>query len=101
MNATTNTALRPLELTVWDQATIDRLKELDNKWSRSIHLWFAWVKEGDIIDFFVDYIDSFNEVERKFSEVPRKRRLEEIPIEIKMLFVEKGMMCMEPDKMAK
>jgi hypothetical protein len=30
-NTSTNTALRPLELVVWDQSTVDRLKELDNK----------------------------------------------------------------------
>jgi hypothetical protein len=37
----TNIALRPLESVVWDQATIDRLKELDNKWDQSIVFWFS------------------------------------------------------------
>jgi hypothetical protein len=30
---TTNTSLRPQEPLVWDQVMIDRLKELDNKWT--------------------------------------------------------------------
>jgi hypothetical protein len=47
----------------------------------------------------VEYIDSFSEAERKFMEGPRKRLLEEIPLWIKMLFMEKGLMCMEPDRM--
>jgi hypothetical protein len=38
------------------------------------------VKEGYIIEFVVEYIDSFSEDERKFTEGPRKRLLEEIPL---------------------
>jgi hypothetical protein len=34
---TTNTALRPLEPVVWDEVTLDRLKALDNKWTRAIN----------------------------------------------------------------
>jgi hypothetical protein len=77
------------------------MKALDNKWAQAIDFWFARVKEGHIIDFFVEYTDSFSEAERKFSEGPRKRLLEEIPLWIKMLFVEKGLMCMEINMMAK
>jgi hypothetical protein len=59
---------------------IDRLKELDKKWNRAIDFWFGWVKEGYIIDFIFDYIDSFTEAERNFMEGPRKMLLEEIPL---------------------
>jgi hypothetical protein len=38
------------------------------------------VKEGYIIDFIVEYIDSFREAKRKFVEGPRKRMLEDIPL---------------------
>jgi hypothetical protein len=72
---------------------------VDNKWARAIDFWFNWVKEGYIVEFTIEYNDSFSEAERKFVEGPRKRLLEEIPLWIKMLFVEKGMMCMEPDRM--
>jgi hypothetical protein len=57
------------------------------------------VKEGYIVEFSIEYSDSFSEAERKFEEGPRKWMLEEIPLWIKMLFVEKIMMCMEPDRM--
>jgi hypothetical protein len=57
------------------------------------------VKEGCTIEFVVEYIDSLSEDEINFTEVPRKRSLEEIPLCINMLFMEKGVMCMDPDRM--
>jgi hypothetical protein len=36
----TNSSLWPLEPVVWDQATLDRLKTLDNKWTQAIDFWF-------------------------------------------------------------
>jgi len=58
------------------------------------------VKEGYIIEFSIEYNDSLNEAKRKFMEGPRRSLSEEIPHWIKMLFVEKGLMHMEPDRMA-
>jgi hypothetical protein len=57
------------------------------------------VKDRYIVEFTIEYIESFSEAERKFVDDPRKRLLEDIPMWIKMLFLEKGMMCMEPDRM--
>jgi hypothetical protein len=57
------------------------------------------VKEGYSIDFVVEYNDSFSKAKRKFVKGPQKRMLEEISLWIKMLFMEKGLMCMEPDRM--
>jgi hypothetical protein len=88
----TNIDLRTQEPLVWDQITLDRMKALDNKWTRAIDFWFSWVKEDYIIEFVVEYIDSFSEVERNFVEGPRKRMLEEISVWIKMLLMEKGLM---------
>jgi hypothetical protein len=48
----------------------------------------------------VEYIDSFNEAERKFADGMRKWMSEEITLSIKMLFMEKGFMCMDPNQMA-
>jgi hypothetical protein len=50
------------------------------------------VKVDYVIEFFVEYSDSFNEVERKFIEGHQKTILEEIPLWIKMVFVNKGVM---------
>jgi hypothetical protein len=74
---------------------------LDNKWTQAIEFWFSRVKEGYIIEFAALYTDSFNEVERKFIEGLRKQMLEEILLWIKMLFIEKGIMHMELERMDK
>jgi len=66
-----STAL-PMEPIVWDQAKLDSLKMLDNKWTWAIDFWFARVKERYIIEFVVKYSDSFSEDEAKFEEGPRK-----------------------------
>jgi hypothetical protein len=58
-------------------------------------------RKGTLFYFFIEYNDSFNDVEINFAEGPQKNLLEEIPFWIKMLFVEKGLMQMEPDRMAK
>jgi hypothetical protein len=57
------------------------------------------VKEGYIIEFSIEYNDSFSNIERNFANIHRKRLLEEIPLWIKMLFVENGLNYMDPDKM--
>jgi hypothetical protein len=62
-------------------------------------LWFECVKEGYIVEFSIECSESFSSVERKFAAGPRRRLLEEIPLWIKMLFMEKGIMCMEHNRM--
>jgi hypothetical protein len=94
-----NSAAFLVEPIVWDKAKLDSLKVLDNKWTRDIDIWFTRVKEGYIIDFVVEYSDSLSEGERKFEEGPRKQMLEEFPLWIKMLFIERIMMHMDPDRM--
>jgi hypothetical protein len=76
----TNSIVWPLEPVVWEQATLKRLEALDNKWTQAIDFLFYQVKEGYIIEFTIDYIDSFSEGERKFMKASRKRMLEEIPL---------------------
>jgi hypothetical protein len=76
----TNSALWPLDPLVWDQVILYRLKALDNKWNKAIDLLFTQVKEGYIIEFPMEYSDSFSEAERKFAKGMRKQMLEEIPL---------------------
>jgi hypothetical protein len=59
------------------------------------------VKEGYNIDFTIKYRNSFSEAETKFEEGPRKHMLKYIMLWIKILFVERIIMHMEPEKMAK
>jgi hypothetical protein len=54
------------------------------------------VKEGYIVEFSIECSEYFNNVERKFVFDPRRRLLEEIPLWVKMLFIEKGIMHMDP-----
>jgi hypothetical protein len=89
-----------VEPIVWDQTKLDILKVIYITCTPAIDFWFARVKEGHIIEFSIEYSDSFNEVARKFKEGPRKRMLEEIPLWIKMLFMEIIMRHMETDRMA-
>jgi hypothetical protein len=58
------------------------------------------VKEGYIIEFTIEYSDSLSEAKRNFEEGPRKKMLEENPLWIKMLFVERRMIHMDPNRMA-
>jgi hypothetical protein len=94
-----NSILFPLEPILWDQATLDSLKVLDKKWTQYIDFWFSPVKEGYIIEFVIEYSDSLSEVKRKFEESPRKWNLEEIPLWIKILFMARRMIHMDPDRM--
>jgi len=87
-----NSAALPVEPIVWDQAKLDSLKVLDKKWTRAIDFWLDRMKEGHIINFFIEYNDSFNKAKRKFEEGQKKRMLEKIPLWIKMLFIERRMM---------
>jgi hypothetical protein len=95
-----NSVVLLVETIVWDQNKLDILKVIYNKCTQAIEFWFTRVKEGHIIEFSIEYSDSFNEVARKFKEGPIKRMLEEIPLWIKMLFMERIMMHMETERMA-
>jgi hypothetical protein len=73
------------------------LEYVDNKWFKSIDFSFDCVKEGYIGEFVIECTRSFNSVEINFAANPRRKLLEEIPLWIKMLLMEKGLMCMEHD----
>jgi hypothetical protein len=72
---------------------------VDKKWAITINFLFDSVKKGYIVDFSIECNKSFNGVERKFVASPKGGLLEEIPLWIKMLFLEKGMKHMELDRM--
>ena len=77
----------------------DSLKNIENKWIRGIDFWFERVKEGYIIQFDVEYNESFDFVNENFETKPRKILIIEIPTWIKMVFVQNGIVHMEPDMM--
>jgi hypothetical protein len=57
------------------------------------------LKEECIIEFVVEYRDCFRKAKRNFEEGPRKWMLEEIPLWIKMLFIGRRMMHMDPNRL--
>jgi hypothetical protein len=65
------TTLLPSEPIIWDQAKLDSLTSLYKKWIWAIDFYFSQVKEGYIVEFDIEYSDSFSEVERKFEQCPR------------------------------
>ena len=71
-----NSTVFPVDPIFLDKATLYSLKALDKKWTRAIDFWFARVREGYIIEFVVEYNNSFSEAERKFEECPGKWMLE-------------------------
>lgn len=79
---------------VWDTERIKRLKCIYNYLSRDIDFWFEKVIEGYIIKFSIEYNESFSCVEEKFNAGLINHMLKEIPLWIKMLLLEKGLMNM-------
>jgi len=72
---------------------------VDNEWAIAVKFWFKRVKEGYIFKFVIDCTESFNNAERKFVVIPRRRLLEKNTLWIKMVFIEKGLMFIDPDRM--
>ena len=52
---------------------LDSLMELDNKWTWAIDFWFSRVKEGYIVEFVIEYSDSFSKAERVLKKVQERR----------------------------
>ena len=84
---------------MWTEEKIEELKIIDNKWSRVNDVLFLHVKEGYIIKFIVEAIESYSLVEETFEVGPRKSFLERILLWLKIRFVEKGLMKMNPNEM--
>ena len=57
------------------------------------------MKELYIIEFDIEYIESYSQVEEKYKAIPRKRFSEKIPLLLKMIFIEKEIMTMNPNSM--
>jgi hypothetical protein len=57
------------------------------------------VKEGYIVEFANECNESFNNAKRKIATSHIKKLLEESPLCINMLFMEKSLICMDSDRM--
>ena len=83
------------------EGALNKLRSVDNRWSRAVDFWFKSIKEGYIVEFTIEYNNSFSVAERKLTKGPRGRYLELLPLWIKKLLCDKGMMSLQSDSMAK
>ena len=86
------------EPTFWNSELIQLLKEVDNRASRDVKVWLDSILEGYIIEFIVDTVKYYINIEREFFKGPRGRFLLSLQLSIKMLICEKGILKMNFDK---
>ena len=78
---------RPTE---WTPELIQRLERTNNFVSRIVDFWLNSVLEGFVIEFAVDMLKAYSEVERYFCKGYHGKYLNSLSLWIKMLLCEKG-----------
>jgi hypothetical protein len=84
---------------VWDQEVVTQLKYLDNKWARAIDFGLNELKKDTLLNLWLNAVNILVVQKESLQSTLEERLLDEIPLWIKMLFIEKGLMCMELDRM--
>jgi hypothetical protein len=77
---------------VWTLELIKKVKRVDNTVSRAVDLWFYNTIVGYIIEFDIDRVESYSQVERYFFKGPRGKFLHFLKLNIKMLLNEKNIL---------
>jgi hypothetical protein len=77
---------------VWTSELIKKVKRVDNAISRAIDHWFDSTIRGYITGFFVDKVESYNQVERYFFKGPRGIFLQFLKLRLKILLHEKNIL---------
>ena len=88
----TNKKFQRKEVVELSEQLIREIISVSNPISRAVDFWVDSILQGYIIDFSVEMITSYSEVERDFFQGPRKRYLLSISTWIKMLIYEKGIL---------
>lgn len=98
-----NTLIRVIRIPkgpiIWTKYRLNQLENVKNHWSRAEYFRYTSIVEGYIMEFVVEGLMSFNKAERMFSRGPCGRYINFVPMWIKMLLCEKGVMSMENDTM--
>ena len=90
--------IRPYQERIkWDKSVLERLATVNNCWSRVVDFWFRSIKEGYIVEFSIDFNNSFSIAQEKFEKGPCGRFLNWLPLRIKMLLCDKGIMILQSD----
>ena len=80
------------EIVEWNDQLVHEVTSVINTISRAVDFWVDSILQGYIIEFVVETITSYSEVERNFFQRPRQRYLLSISTWIKMLVYEKGIL---------
>lgn len=89
----------PLYSISWTKDRLNLLNDVNNCWSREVDFRYTSVVEGYTMDFMVEGSNSFSEVERKKIQRPRGKFINYVPLWIKMLLYDKGIMSIENNTM--
>jgi hypothetical protein len=81
----------------WTPELVRQLNLVSNPNTREIYFWLDSVLRGYVIEFAVDYIQSYNVAEIMFFKGPHGRFLKYLNTWIKMFLFEKPMMIMNSD----
>ena len=80
------------ESTEWNRQLIRQLKSVSNPVLRAVDFWVDRILQGYIIEFVVDTMTSYSEVERIFFQGPHGRYMSSLKTWIKMLVCDKGIL---------
>jgi hypothetical protein len=93
----TNGRYQNVALRIWTSKLVRQLNYASNDTSQTIHFWLDNILGGYIIDFAVDYTQSYSVIERYVFKGPQGRLMKSLVTWIKMLLCDKCMMKMEFD----
>jgi hypothetical protein len=79
-------------LVVWMLELIKKVKRVDNIVSQAVDKWFDSTIGGYIIEFVVDRVESYNQVERYFFKGPKGKFLQFLKLRLKLLLHEKNIL---------
>jgi hypothetical protein len=71
---------------------IKKVKRVDNATSKVVDLWFDSTIGGYIIDFSIDRVESYSQVERYFFKEARGKFLHFLKLKSKMLLYENNIL---------
>jgi hypothetical protein len=77
---------------VWTLTLIKKVKRFDNVVSRAVDHWFDSTIGGYIVEFSIDKVESYRQVERYLIKGPRGKILHILKLKIKMLLHEKNIL---------
>jgi hypothetical protein len=88
----TEFVIRSRPLVVWTSAMIKKVKRVDNTMSRVLDHCFDSTIGAYIIEFAIDKVESYIQVERYFFKGPRGNFLHLLKLNIKMILHEKNIL---------